>query len=97
MLVFRDSGGWLAKPDLSLREAKLALEYQGAEHAKVKRMRRDITRETDMRREGWRVLDYGPAEVFGRPWEIAPEVRQLVQERAPHLLRRRPSRQRVVT
>jgi hypothetical protein len=68
--VYRDVGGWLAEPDLSLAEAKIALEYQGADHAKVKRMRKDITRGTDMRREGWRCLPYGPVEVFGRPWQI---------------------------
>jgi hypothetical protein len=47
-----------------------------------------------MRREKWAVLPYGPAEVFGRPWLIKPEVRQLVLERAPHLLK--PRRRTVV-
>jgi hypothetical protein len=84
--VFRDEGGWLAEPDLSLADAKLALEYLGAEHAEVKRRRKDITRERDMRRDRWLVLEYGPAEVFGRPWQIAPEVRIEIAERAPHLL-----------
>jgi hypothetical protein len=93
--IYRDQGGWLAEPDLSLAEAKLALEYQGEEHGTIERMRRDITRDADMRSEGWRALLYGPAQVFGRPWLIAPEVIQIVRERAPHLLRR--SRSRVVT
>ena len=87
--VSRDEGGWLAEPDLALPEAKLALEYQGEDHAKLKRMRRDITRATDLRREGWEVYLYGPAEVFGRPWEIAAEVRATIQRRAPHLITRR--------
>jgi hypothetical protein len=86
--VYRDDGGWLAEPDLSLAEAKLALEYQGADHAKVKQMRKDITRNTDMRHERWLSLPYGPAEVFKRPWQIRPEVRQIIRERAPHMLRR---------
>ena len=92
--VYRDEGGWLAEPDLSLAEARLALEYQGKDHAEVRRMRGDITRRRDMRSEGWLTLDYGPAEVFGRPWTIAPEVRAEVLDRAPHLLRpdRRPRR-----
>lgn len=85
--IYRDDGGWLAEPDLSLAEARLALEYQGADHADVTRMRKDITRSTDMRGERWLTLYYGPAEVFARPWQIAPEVRQLVRQRAPHLLR----------
>jgi hypothetical protein len=86
--VYRDEGGWLAEPDLSLAEAKIALEYQGADHAKAKRMRKDITREVDMRRDRWLVLEYGPAEVFGRPWLIRPEVRAEIARRAPGLLRR---------
>ncbi len=85
--VARRLGGWLAEPDLSLAEARMALEYQGAEHATVDRMRRDITRTADLRDEGWLVIEYGPAEVFGRPWQIAPELRRHVAERAPHLLR----------
>lgn len=85
--VHRSDGGWLAEPGLSLAEAKIALEYQGADHAEVGRMRKDITRSTDMRRDRWVVIEYGPAEVFGRPQLIAPELRLLVRERAPHLRR----------
>ena len=84
--VYRDEGGWLAEPDLSLKDARLALEYKGEDHAELKRMRRDITRDADMRRERWLTLEYGPAEVFGRPWQIAPELRALIRTRAPHLL-----------
>lgn len=85
--VYRDDEGWLAEPDLSLVGAKLALEYQGGEHGGEKRMRKDITRAKDMRDEGWLVHPYGPAQVFGRPWEIRAEVRSDIRKRAPHLLR----------
>jgi len=88
--VLDEVGEWLAEPDLSCAEAKIALEYQGSDHADLLRMRRDITRATDLRQRGWLVLSYGPAQVFGRPWQIGPELRQLVEQRAPHLLR--PSR-----
>lgn len=86
--IYRDAGGWLAEPDLALVEAKLALEYQGSDHADAARMRRDMTRFADMRSEGWLVLAYGPAEVFGRPWQVTSEVRAAVHHRAPALLRR---------
>lgn len=92
--VWRAEGGWLAEPDLSLAEARLALEYQGAEHAKLKRMRKDLTRGVDTRSEQWETLAYGPAEVFGRPWQINAEVRRKVKERAPHLLAPRRSHRR---
>jgi hypothetical protein len=90
--VYRDGGGWLAEPDLSLGPAKLALEYQGEDHASVQRMRKDLTRFADLRREGWLCFPYGPAETFGRPWQITGEVRAAVRERAPHLLRPRRSK-----
>jgi very-short-patch-repair endonuclease len=90
--ISRRDGGWLATPDLSLGEARLALEYQGDAHAELDRMRRDLTRFADLRREGWLVLAYGPAEVFGRPWEIEADVRRALHERAPHYLRARLAR-----
>lgn len=85
--IYRDEGGWLAEPDLSLKEAKLLLEYQGADHAALQRMRKDLTRFADVRREHWLPLPFGPAEVFRRPWEIRAEVRREIRSRAPHLLR----------
>lgn len=86
--IYRDEGGWLAEPDLSLPAAKLALEYQGKDHAELRRMRQDITREFDTRSHGWLTLFYGPAEVFGRPWTVAAEVMAQLRNRAPHLLPR---------
>jgi hypothetical protein len=84
--IYRDGEGWLAEPDLSLAEANLALEYQGSDHADVARMRRDLTRSTDLRNAGWTVLAYGPAEVCTRPWTAPNEVRLLLSRLAPHLL-----------
>jgi very-short-patch-repair endonuclease len=84
--IHNEHGEWLAEPDLSCKEARIALEYQGADHADVKRMRKDITRAKDVRRSDWLMLSYGPAEVFNRPWEIAPELRHLISLRAPQLL-----------
>lgn len=70
-------GGWLAEADLACPDSRIALEYQGAEHASVQRMRRDITRATELRHHDWLTLAYGPAQVFRRPWEIGPELRYL--------------------
>ena len=86
--VGRREGGWLAEPDLSIEQARIALEYQGAHHGDARQKRLDITRSTDLRHDGWLVIEYGPAQVFGRPWQIAPELRRYVAERAPHLLGR---------
>lgn len=89
-------GGWLAEPDLSYPAARLAVEYQGADHALPARMRRDVSRHMDLRRAGWEVLDYVAAQVFGRPETVAQDVLAVLRERAPHLLAarggRRPTR-----
>jgi very-short-patch-repair endonuclease len=79
--VHDQSGGWLATPDLACRRSRIALEYQGEEHGNPVRMRRDITRDTDLRHEQWRVLYYGPAQVFGRPELIGPELVALHADR----------------
>jgi hypothetical protein len=83
--IYRDEGGWLAEPDLSLREAKLALEYQGRDHAEVNRMHRDITRELDMHRDDWLTLAFGPREVFIRPDQVRSDVYRVIRCRAPQL------------
>jgi hypothetical protein len=92
-------GEWLAEPDLLLAEAKIALEYQGADHADPVRMRKDMTKAFQLRRDGWIVLLYGPAEVFKRPYQIRAEVFYHVRTRTPHLVRttRGPSKGRVGT
>jgi hypothetical protein len=94
--IYRREGGWLAEPDLSLEEARLALEYQGEDHGGIKRVRKDITRFVDMRRDTWLTLPYGPAEVYGQPYLIKPEIRELVRIRAPHVLPPRSRPRRVV-
>ena len=80
--IFSAVGEWLAEPDLHYDEARLALEYNGADHADVKRMRRDITRALDVAQRGrWRVEVFGPAEVFNRPDQTALWVREIYRER----------------
>jgi hypothetical protein len=80
--IYSYDGEWLSEPDLSYDDVRLALEYNGAVHATTKRMRRDITREVDVgARGGWRTVTFGPAEVFGRPEQVAVYVRELRRER----------------
>ena len=78
--------GWLAEPDLHYREAQLALEYNGEEHASIKRMRRDSTRLLDLQRAGWEVRTYTAAQAFSRIDDVVADVRGLLRRRAPHLL-----------
>ena len=78
-----DLGEWLFEPDLSYDDVKLALEYNGADHGEVDRMQRDITRTLDVEQRGaWRVVVFGPREVFQRPDQVARWVAQLRRDRA---------------
>ena len=96
--VHDEHGQWLAEPDLSYREARVALEYQGADHAELGRMRRDVARHMDLRRAGWDVLYYTSEQVFGRPEVLVDDTRDALRRRAPQLLAaaaRRSGRPRV--
>lgn len=83
--VSDEHGQWLAEPDLSYPEARLALEYQGAHHAEPGRLRRDLTRTLELQRHGWLVLAYGANELQ-RPHTVADDVRTALGSRAPELL-----------
>jgi hypothetical protein len=88
--IYTDAGEWLAEPDLSYGDARLALEYNGAVHADQARMRRDLTRDIDIQfRGGWRTATFGPDHVFKRPDQTALFVRQLRRERLAVIARRR--------
>ena len=84
--IYNDDGEWLAEPDLSYDDVRLALEYNGSDHAEVSRMRRDITRGVGISTGRWRTETFGAAEVFGHPDQVVSLVRQLRRERA-HLRR----------
>lgn len=80
--VYDEHGEWLAEPDLAYDDVRIALEYNGADHADVSRMRRDMTRALDMvDRGGWLTLGFGPTEVFRRPDQIPVVVGRLRRER----------------
>ncbi len=80
--VFDDLGQWLAEPDLSFDDARLAVEYNGADHATTDRMRRDMTRQVDLGdRGGWQTVAFGPAQVFGRLDQCAAYVARVRRER----------------
>ncbi len=84
--VYDARGQWLAVPDLSYGAARLAIEYQGADHADVDRMRKDAARDMDLRRAGWEVFYYTSAQVFTHPHIPPADVRRALSHRAPRLL-----------
>lgn len=67
-------GGWLAEPDLSYPDLKIAIEYDGQHHlTDLRQWRRDIRRRENLERDGWllRVITahdllYAPGTVITR-------------------------------
>jgi hypothetical protein len=90
--VYDEHDGWLAEPDLSYRRARLAIEYQGADHADPRRMRKDVSRHMDLRRAGWEVLYYTADQIFRRPDVLVRDVVAALRQRAPDLLASAPPR-----
>lgn len=78
--------GWLGEPDLHYPQARLAIEYNGADHADVDRMRRDSVRLLDFQRADWTVRTYTAVHAFSRLDEVVADVRSLLRRRAPELL-----------
>jgi hypothetical protein len=86
--IYDEHGQWLAEPDLSYDEAKLAIEFNGADHAEARRMRKDSIRTLDMQRASWRTLVYTTPHAFGRLDEVVTDVYTELRRRAPHLISR---------
>jgi hypothetical protein len=87
--IYSADGEWLAEPDLHYKRARLALEYNGADHAAVRRMRSDITRNVSVLGGNWLSIPFGPVEVFGRPDQAASLVAHYLDERDPGWRQRR--------
>lgn len=65
-------GGWLATSDLVWREAKVAGEYQGADHfADYERGDKDIVRRRSLEAIGWTYIDFTKGDYFRRPRRLA--------------------------
>ncbi|HEY2273623.1 MAG TPA: hypothetical protein VGH30_12665 [Jatrophihabitantaceae bacterium] len=88
--IYTANGEWLAEPDLSYPRARVALEYNGKDHADLERMRKDITREIDIDGNEWKVVVFGAREVFKTPYQIPPYLRGILDRRDPGWSRRPP-------
>jgi hypothetical protein len=64
--VVRDAhGGWLLEGDLVWRRRRVIGEYQGADHASIRRRSADASRLTSAEAEGYRILEIYAEDVFG--------------------------------
>ncbi|MGN6609324.1 MAG: hypothetical protein ACTHMS_20215 [Jatrophihabitans sp.] len=82
--VYDHNGDWLGEADLSYEEATTALEYNGAVHD-AQRVK-DSVKLLGFNRAKWAVRIYTAPHAFVRMHEVVSDVRQLLSERAPHLL-----------
>lgn len=77
-----DGYGWLAVPDLSWPEYKVAVEYDGDIHrTKKRKWRNDIARKMALEDDGWRVIVVTADDIFKRPEETVRRVRRALIER----------------
>lgn len=65
----------VARPDLSYPEWKIAIEYDGADHADSPRRARDEERRFELRARGWTVLTFTSHEVLVTPEVVVARVR----------------------
>lgn len=63
--IFDETGGWIQDPDLSYRQEKVAIQYDGGHHASPAQRRIDIFRDEMARDAGWRV-------VVLTQWDLTP-------------------------
>ena len=82
--VVRDSaGGWIARPDLSYPDQRIAIEYEG-EHHRVdpRQWARDIGRQENMEALGWIVLRITAQDLYVRPGVTVARVLAALRRRA---------------
>jgi hypothetical protein len=76
------TGAWIARPDLSYPELRIAIEYDG-DHHRVDRQQwqNDIHRRRLLEEAGWLVLVFTADDVLRRPDETVRQVRSALQSR----------------
>lgn len=67
-------GGKVVRPDLRYLEYKVAIEYDGEDHADASERSRDERRRVQLRELGWVVLSFTREEVLREPWVVVARV-----------------------
>lgn len=75
-------GAWIARPDLSYPELKIAIEYDGDHHRVSRRQwQNDIGRRRVLEDEGWLVLVFTADDVLKRGTDTVRRVRSALTQR----------------
>ncbi|HKB34137.1 MAG TPA: DUF559 domain-containing protein [Candidatus Dormibacteraeota bacterium] len=72
--VHDEEGRFLARPDLLYRRQRLAIEFDGGNHRD--RLVDDNRRQNGLVGAGYRLLRFTSADVYGKPAEVASQIRQ---------------------
>ncbi|GAB3589559.1 hypothetical protein GCM10027446_02260 [Angustibacter peucedani] len=76
-------GAWLARPDLSYQEARLAIEYEGDHHRTDRRQwLGDKARRRLLEDHGWQVIEVTSRDVLQHPDRLAERVRAALVRRS---------------
>jgi very-short-patch-repair endonuclease len=73
-------GRAVAHADLGYPRWKLALEYEGRQHADVDQFERDVDRYSLMAADGWLVLRFASRHLTG-PWVVVERTRRALLTR----------------
>ena len=81
--ISNERGFFVARVDLGWRQQRVAVEYDGAHHWTDRRQRsRDIDRQAELERLGWRVVRVSAELLADRPGELVRRVRAALGEGA---------------
>ncbi|MET0190576.1 MAG: hypothetical protein ABW212_16350 [Pseudonocardia sediminis] len=69
---------WL---DLAYPELRIGIEYEGPDHFRPDRVRRDIRRGTDLVDRGWRIYRFVGQDVLGSPERTVAMIRRGIEQR----------------
>jgi hypothetical protein len=72
--IYDSNGGFVAMPDLSWPEYRVALEYEGDDHRSVKRFRADIGRIERLVDHDWVVVKATANDLFDTPRELVERM-----------------------
>jgi hypothetical protein len=73
-------GREVAHADLGFRRWKVAVEYEGRQHAELRQFRVDLERYSLMAADGWLLLRFGDAHL-GRPWTVVERTARALRSR----------------
>ena len=80
--IYDAFGRFLARADLLFRAARVIVEYDGDQHRTSReQFARDVARGSELAAEGYLVLRFTAADVYGRPAFILATVRAALASR----------------